>query len=294
MLSLNRWACAGLLLVGNVGWAQDAKVEIAAIPVADQIYMLTGSGGNMGLSVGQDGAFLIDDQFAPLTEQIQASIRKVTDKPVKFLVNTHWHFDHTGGNENFGKAGSVIVAHNNVRKRMEAGGVIEAFKRTVEPAAPEALPVITFDTAMTFHFNGDAIRIEHPAPAHTDGDAILYFEKANVVHMGDVFFNGMYPFIDAGSGGKMKGVIDAVAGVLAKINDNTKVIPGHGALSNKAELQGYQQMLTVVYERVAAMKNAGRSVQEVVAAKPTKDLDAKWNNGFLKADQWVALVYEAI
>lgn len=294
MFRLNHWLSMGLVWVAGCAWAQDAPVEIVATPVADKVYMLTGSGGNMGLSVGEDGAFLIDDQFAPLSDKIQATIRTVTDKPVKFLVNTHWHFDHTGGNENFGKSGSVIVAHNNVRKRMEAGGVIEAFKRTVEPASPEALPVITFDTAMTFHFNGDAIRIEHPAPAHTDGDAILYFEKANVVHMGDIFFNGMYPFIDAGSGGKMKGVIDAVADVLAKIDDSTKVIPGHGKLSNKKELREYHQMLTQAYERVAAMKNAGRSVEEAVAAKPTKDLDAKWNGGFLKADQWVAIIYEAI
>lgn len=229
-----------------------------------------------------------------MSEQILAAIAKLTDKPVKFVVNTHWHFDHTGGNENLGKQGSVIVAHENVRERLAAGGVIEAFKKTVPPAPSVALPVITFTEAMTFHFNGEAIRVEHVKTAHTDGDGIIYFENANVVHMGDIFFNGFYPFVDASSGGNLKGVIDAVAQVLARIDDKTHIIPGHGPLANKAQLQDYHQMLAEVYARISNLKSGGKTLAQVVAAKPTADLDAKWGKGFLTPDQWVAIIYEAI
>lgn len=283
----------GLVLAGGVQAAETSQT-ISAIPVADGLYMLTGQGGNMGLSVGADGAFLIDDQFAPLTEEIVASIGKLSAEPVKFLINTHWHYDHTGGNENFGKRSAIIVAHNNVRTRLEAGGVIEAFKKTVPPASPAALPVITFEQAITFHFNGDTIDVSHPSPAHTDGDAIIYFQKANTVHMGDTYFNGLYPFIDASSGGKMLGVINAVADVLAKIDDKTRVIPGHGKLSNKKELQEYHAMLKAVYTKVAAMKQAGKSAEQVIAAKPSRQFDAQWGKGFLTPDQWVGIIYEAI
>lgn len=157
-----------------------------------------------------------------------------------------------------------------------------------------ALPVITFTEAMTFHFNGEAIRVEHPRAAHTDGDAIIYFEKANVVHMGDTFFNGFYPFVDAGSGGSLKGVIAAVAQVLQRIDSDTRIIPGHGPLANKAQLQDYHQMLTTVHARISKLKAGGKSLEQVVAAKPTADLDGQWGKGFLKPDQWVAIIYEAI
>lgn len=284
---------AWLAFVAQPLQAQE-PVEIKATEVAPAIYMLTGQGGNLGLSVGEDGAFLIDDQFAPLSEKILAAIAGLTDKPVKFVLNTHWHFDHTGGNENFGKQGSLIVAHEKVRERLAAGGVIEAFKKEVPPAPAVALPVITFTEAMTFHFNGEAIRVEHPRAAHTDGDAIIYFEKANVVHMGDTFFNGFYPFVDAGSGGSLKGVIAAVAQVLQRIDSDTRIIPGHGPLATKAQLQDYHQMLTTVHARISKLKAGGKSLEQVVAAKPTADLDGQWGKGFLKPDQWVAIIYEAI
>ena len=289
-------SCAILIAFSSQSIAQNKapEVTIEAIPVADGIYMLTGSGGNLGLSVGDDGVFLIDDQFAPLTEKIQAKIATLSDKPVKFLINTHWHFDHTGGNENFGMRDAIIVAHHNVRTRLEAGGVIEAFKKDVPPAPAVALPVITFEQALSFHFNGETILVEHPAPAHTDGDAIVFFENANVVHMGDTFFNGIYPFIDASSGGNMAGVVSAVANVLSKIDDKTKVIPGHGKLSNKKELQAYHDMLASVYADVKKLKDKGHSVDAVVAAKPTAKFDAKWGAGFLAPDVWVALIYGAI
>ncbi|MDN3639498.1 MBL fold metallo-hydrolase [Simiduia curdlanivorans] len=289
-------SCAAVLLLGAQTQAHDKtpEVTIEAIPVAEGIYMLTGSGGNMGLSVGDDGAFLIDDQFAPLTDKIQAKIATLSDQQVKFLINTHWHFDHTGGNENFGKRDAIIVAHHNVRTRLEAGGVIEAFKKEVPPAPSVALPVITFEESLSFHFNGETIHVEHPAPAHTDGDAIVFFDKANVVHMGDTYFNGFYPFIDASSGGSVLGVIQAVDSVLKKIDGKTKIIPGHGKLSNKAELQAYHDMLAAVYAEVKKLKAKGMSVEAVVAAKPTAKFDAKWGAGFLAPDVWVALVYGAM
>ncbi|BFM11412.1 MBL fold metallo-hydrolase [Simiduia litorea] len=289
-------ACLAAVFMSAQVQAHDKgpEVTIDAVPVADGIFMLTGSGGNLGLSVGEDGAFLIDDQFAPLTEQIQAKIATLSDKPVKFLINTHWHFDHTGGNENFARRDAIIVAHHNVRTRLEAGGVIEAFKKEVPPAPRVALPVITFEESLSFHFNGETINVEHPKAAHTDGDAIVFFDKANVVHMGDTYFNGFYPFIDASSGGNVLGVIQAVDNVLKKIDAKTKIIPGHGKLSNKAELQAYHDMLSTVYADVKKLKAKGLSVEAVVAAKPTAKFDAKWGAGFLAPDVWVALVYGAI
>ncbi|UTA49327.1 MBL fold metallo-hydrolase [Simiduia sp. 21SJ11W-1] len=283
------------LMLGASALADDhAKQKIEVIPVAEGLYMLVGAGGNMGLSVGEDGTFLVDDQFAPLSETIRATIATLSDQPVKFLINTHWHYDHTGGNENFGKQKAVIVAHKNVRTRLEAGGVIEAFKKSVPPAPDMALPVVTFEQAITFHFNGETINLTHPQAAHTDGDALVFFEQANAVHMGDLYFNGFYPFIDASSGGKMLGVINAVEAVLAKIDDNTKVIPGHGPLSNKAELRRYHAMLKAVYEQVAPMKQAGKTAAQVIAAKPTAAFDKQWGKGFLTPDQWVGIIYEAI
>lgn len=284
---------AGALSVGAT--AQDfSKVEITTTEVTPGIYMLQGQGGNIGVSVGDDGVFVIDDQFAPLTDKILSAINKLSDKPVRFVINTHWHFDHTGGNENLGKGGAIIVAHDNVRKRMSKGQMMEAFNTEVPPAPKEALPVVTFDQGVTFHWNDETLEVVHPAPAHTDGDAVIYFQGANVVHAGDLFFNGFYPFIDAGSGGSMAGVIEGVAAILARIDDNTRVIPGHGPLSNKAELQSYHDMLKIIYGRVKALKGKGKSAAEVVAAKPTADFDEKWGGGFLKPDRWVEIIYTAI
>lgn len=275
--------------------AQDlSEVEIQTVKVAEGIYMLQGQGGNIGLSVGADGVFMIDDQFAPLSEKIQRAVAQLTDQPVRFLINTHWHFDHTGGNENFGQGGAVIVAHDNVRERLLKGQTMAAFNKEIPPAPKVALPVITFDRGVTFHWNNETLEVLHPAPAHTDGDAVIYFKDANVVHTGDLYFNGFYPFIDAGSGGSVAGVIAGVTEVLARIDENTKVIPGHGQLSNKAELTAYRDMLKTLYGRIKALKEQGKSLEEVKAAKPTADYDAQWGGGFLAPEVWVELVYSAI
>ncbi len=267
-----------------------SKVEIKTTKINDTTWMLVGSGGNLGLSVGPDAVFLIDDQYAPLTPKITAAIKAITDKPVKFVVNTHWHGDHTGGNENFGKAGAIIVAHDNVRKRMSTEQVLAFFNMKVPPSPKEALPVITFSIDTTFHLNGDEIQALHMPSAHTDGDAVVIFKKGNIVHMGDLYFNGLYPFIDSASGGKIDGVVAAADRVLSMSDDKTVVIPGHGPLSNKAELKAYRDMLATVSGRIKAQIAAGKKLEDIIAAKPTADYDAKWGNGFIKADKWVEMV----
>ena len=285
----------GCLAAASAFAQQDfSKVQIETIPVANGVYMLVGSGGNIGLSVGQDGAFLIDDQYAPLTDKIIKAISAVTDQPVRFLINTHWHYDHTGGNENIGKGGTIIVAHDNVRKRLAKGQFMKAFNTNIPPSPPKALPVITFTDSVTFHWNDETLEVVHPKSAHTDGDAVIYFKNANVVHIGDLLFNGIYPFVDAESGGSMEGLIAGVDQVLARIDDNTKVIPGHGPLGNKADLKAYRDMLADVHARMTELIKAGKNLDEIVAAKPTADYDAKWGGGFLNPDRWVKIVYAAM
>jgi len=270
------------------------KVEVASTKVAEGVYMLTGRGGNIGVSIGEDGVFLVDDQYAPLTTKIRAAVVSLTPQPIRFVLNTHWHGDHTGGNENLGKMGSVIVAHENVRKRMSVEQFIAAFNSKVPPSPKAALPVITFADSVTFHLNGDEIRSFHVPPAHTDGDAIVHFKKANVVHMGDCFFNGMYPFIDVDSGGSIEGVIAAADKVLGLVDMNTKIIPGHGPVADKAALQIYRDVLATIRDRVKPMVAAGKTLDEVKAAGPTKDFDAKWGGGFMKPDVWIGIVYQSL
>ena len=285
----------GCLVATSVFAQQDlSKVQIETSSVAKGVYMLSGIGGNMGLFVGQDGALLIGVQYAPLTDKILKAISAVTDKPVRFFVNTHWHGDHTGGNEAIGKGGTIIVAHENARKRMARGQYMKVFKVHIPPAPPEALPVITFADNLAFHWNNEILEVFHPKSAHSDGDAIVYFELADVVHAGDLFFNGMYPFIDADSGGSMEGVIAGVDKVLERIYNGTKVIPGHGPLGNKTDLKAYRDMLVAVYERMTKLIKEGKNIDEIVAAKPTADYDAKWGGGLLKPDQWVRIVYAAM
>ena len=269
-------------------------VVITPVPVADGLWMLSGRGGNIGVSAGEDGVFLIDDQYAPLTPRIRAQLALLSDRPVRFVLNTHWHGDHTGGNENLGKQGALIVAAEGVRRRMAAGGFMEAFKREVPPAPKAALPVVTFDGQVTFHVNGQTIEAVNLPPAHTDGDSLVFFKGANVVHMGDVYFNGLYPVIDWGSGGHIDGVIAAVDRVLPLLDDATKVIPGHGPLSNKTELKAYRDMLAAVAAPMKKAIKAGKTREQVQALKLTADFDAKWGKGYFTPDEWSGLVYEGL
>jgi glyoxylase-like metal-dependent hydrolase (beta-lactamase superfamily II) len=272
-----------------------SQVEVKAEKVAEGLYMLTGRGGNIGLSVGKSGSFLVDDQYAPLSDKILAAVKAITPDPVRFVVNTHWHGDHTGGNENMGKAGAFLVAHENVRKRMSSEQWSATFQRTTPPSPEGALPVVTFSESVSFYWNGDEIRVYHVPPGHTDGDSIVHFVKADVVHMGDLFFSGSnYPFIDVSSGGRVDGVIGAADRVLGAVGDKTRIIPGHGPLATKADLIAYRDTVKLLRDRIAKLRTEGKTRDAAIAAKPTAEYDAKWGQGFIKPDVFTGLVYDSL
>lgn len=288
------WFAAG---AHTAALAQDfSKIEIQAQKLNETTWMLVGAGGNMGLSVGEDAVFLIDDQYAPMAPKIKAAIAAITSKPVKFVLNTHFHFDHTGGNEALGKEGALIVAHDNVRRRLSADQLISFVGSSARQAASPkvALPVITVPAAISFHINGEEVHAFHVANAHTDGDLIVHFKGGDIVHMGDVFFNGSYPFIDASSGGSPLGMIAAFDRVLALAGEKTKIIPGHGPLADKAALQRTRDMLATLVGRIQAERRAGKSDEQIRAAQPTADFDAVWGKGFIKPEQFVQLVLNGL
>ena len=285
-------ACSG---VANVASAQNPdSVRITTERLADGMYVLFGEGGNIGLAVGPDAVFVVDDQFAPLTPKILAAIAAITDKPVRFVLNTHWHFDHTGGNERMAQAGGMVVAHENVRRRMSSGQFIEFFKRDEPPSPPGALPVVTFTDELTFHLNGGEIIAIHLPGAHTDGDAAIYFRRANLVHMGDVFVRYGFPFIDLSTGGSLGGMVRAVDRVLGLINDGTRLIPGHGKVASRADLRAYRDMLATIHDRVQKQTTAGATLDQIIAAKPTRDFDAQWGQGPIKGDDFIRFAYAGL
>ena len=267
------------------------KVEIKTEKLASNVWMLSGAGGNMGLCAGTDGAVLVDDEFAPLSAKILAAVKQAGDQPVRWVVNTHWHGDHVGGNEAMATAGAMILAQDRVRVRMIEGQDNKFFGRKIEPAPAKALPLVTFNDSTTLHVNGEDIVVFHVAPAHTDGDAIVWFTKANVVHMGDTFFNGFYPIIDLESGGSIDGMIAASARVLPRMGAATKVIPGHGPTTDRATLQKYHDMLVGVRTAVAKLVHAKKTLEQAVAAKPTAPWDEQWGKGFVKPDVFTTIVY---
>lgn len=294
-LRLRHIVFCALALAGAAAAQQDlSRVEIKAEQLSPTTWMLTGAGGNLALSAGEDAAFLVDDQFAPLTTRIETAVAKVTSKPIRFVINSHWHFDHTGGNENLGKAGALIVAHENVRKRMSTEQFIEFLNMKIKTEPRAALPVVTFARDVTFHLNGDEIEVFHVPAAHTDGDAIVHFRKSDVVHMGDVHFNGMYPFIDTSSGGTVDGVVVAVDRVLAIATEKTRIIPGHGPLATKADLAAYREMVATVGKRIRDAVRAGKSLEDVQALKPTAEFDAAWGKGFITPQRFTEMIYRNV
>src|SRR6056297_46420 len=247
-------ALLAFVLAASAGAQDFSEVQIRTTEVADGVYALQGAGGNIGLVVGGDGAFLIDDQYAPLTEKIQAAVAEVTDQPIRFVLNTHWHGDHTGGNENLAENGTIVVAHDNVRKRMAAGQMMEFFDRKVPPAPEAALPEVTFNDSITFHLGPHTVHAVHVSGAHTDGDSIVHLAEADVIHGGDIVFYGMYPFIDYGSGGSLAGMIEATDSVLALADDETAIITGHGGpVIDRFQLQEYRDMLASVHGRLVEL-----------------------------------------
>lgn len=293
MLALLLLAASALAMPAS---AQDrfADVQIQVTPIRDGLALLTGEGGNIVASVGADGTFIIDDQYAQLSDKIRAALATLGDQPVRFILNTHFHGDHTGGNQNFGAAGAVIVAQDNVRERMSRDQFLQTFKRDLKAAPPAALPLVTFSDGLSLHLNGQDVRAIHVAHAHTDGDALVWFEQAKVLHMGDLYFNGLYPFIDVDAGGSIHGMIAGVQRALAMIDDRVIVVPGHGPLSNRAELKRYGEMLVVLRDRIAALKAQGKSLQQAIQAKPSAEYDAALGGKFISPELLVELIYRSL
>jgi cyclase len=296
-------ACISLLLVPRALIAQEpdlSKVEIKVTKVAGNIYLLQGGeGGNMAASVGEDGIVLVDDEFAPLAAKIAAALKSIgiTDKPVRFIINTHYHFDHTGGNAPFADQGSTIIAHDAVRTRLASGGSAGnggSLHFDAAPAAKAALPVITFDHDVSVHLNGEDVRALHFPSGHTDGDAIIFFPKANVVHMGDDYVRYGYPFIDVQAGGSVRGMISACEGALEKMPADVKVIPGHGELSNVAEVREYVKMLKDTSAVIEKAIHAGKSLEQMKKEKLLTAWDKKYSSDFIDADKFIETLYNSL
>jgi glyoxylase-like metal-dependent hydrolase (beta-lactamase superfamily II) len=284
---------AGLALAALPGAAQErdfSKVEVKAAPVAGKIHLLTGAGGNIGVSVGSDGILIVDDQFAPLADKIRAALKGLGDGKLKYVLNTHWHGDHTGGNAAFSREASII-AHDNVRKRMSTDQTVFGEKTPASPA--EALPVITFGQSLSVHFNGEEIKVVHFPHGHTDGDSVIFFTGSNVVHMGDDFFAGGFPFVDLGSGGSVQGLTANIAKVLGELPAGAKIIPGHGPLSTADDLKAYHAMLVETTGIVKKQMDAGKSLDEIKAAGLPEKWKS-WGTGFIKADMWIATIHESL
>ena len=288
------FALALALFASPAAAQQDfSKVEIKVERIAPGVAVLFGAGGNIGLSFGVDGNIIVDDQFAPLTDRIVAAVASVDPDPVRFVINTHWHFDHTGGNENFGKRGAVIIAHDNVRARMSTEQFLAALNQKVPPSPKDALPVVTFAEGVTLHLNGDTLHVRHVANAHTDGDALIHWAKANVLHMGDTFFHkGSFPFVDLSSGGSIDGLIAAVDHGLQMSNPGTKIIPGHGPVATRQDLVAYRAMLADIRAKVAAGIRAKRTLTQIKASAPAARYGMP--DGFIKPDQFVEAVYNSL
>ncbi len=298
-MMMHHWMIAGAaaVLVAATAWAQEAAPELSATDLGDGIYMITDpqgrTGGNIGISVGPDGVFMIDDKFAPLTEPIEALIASVNDGvgAVRFIVNTHYHGDHTGGNDSWAGQGATVFAHDNARARM-AEPPLSTFSGQPQAPQPEGgWPTVTYADGVSFHMNGETVRVRHIPNAHTDGDSVVTFEESNIVHMGDLFFNGFFPYIDTNAGGSVDGFIAAQQQILAEIDEDTVIIPGHGPLADKAALQRNVDVLIGVRANVQALIDEGKSLEDTLAAKPLQEY-APFGAFFISTDKMTEIVYD--
>lgn len=268
-----------------------SKVEIKATKISGNVYMLEGAGGNIGVSVGEDGILIVDDQFAPLADKIKAALKQLGEGKLKFVLNTHWHGDHTGGNPVFGPD-APIIAHDNVRKRMSTEQRSEFFKQTTPASPKEALPVITFNQSLSVHFNGEEIRVIHFPQGHTDGDSVIFFTNSNVVHMGDDFFANRFPFVDLESGGSVQGLIKNIGEIMAKLPADVKLIPGHGPISTLDDMKAYHRMLVTTTDIVQQKMKAKKSLDQIKKEGLPEEWKS-WGTGFIKTDLWLEIIYKS-
>ena len=290
-------ALAGILVAGSALAQQrppQFEMEIKTTKLGDNVYLLEGAGGNVAAFVWDEGVLLVDDKLAPASPAVKTAVAAITGKPIRFVVNSHWHRDHSGGNEALASDGSVIVAHENVRRRMSVEGFIAVFDRKVPASPTKALPVITFTRNVTFHLGGEEISVIHVDPAHTDGDSFVRFRKANVLHMGDCYLNGSFPVIDYSNGGIFTGIIAAADTALGMLDARTRIIPGHGPIANGQDLREWREMLTTIHERVKKAVASGRNLEQIKAQRPTKEWDERFPRSFVTSDHVVEEAYRAV
>jgi cyclase len=274
--------------------AEDKPVEFNTFQLSDTVYMLRGQGGNVGISDGEDGLFIIDDQVRPVTKELLQAIRKISGKPIKIVVNTHYHADHVGGNEAIGGAGAMIIAHDNIRKRMTTEQVSIFMNATTPPYAKDALPLVTFNDRMSLHMNGETATAYHVPNGHTDGDSIIHFPVSNVIHMGDMFFNGLYPYVDLDAGGSIQGLVAAAELALSLADDSTRIIPGHGPLAVTDELRSYRDYLVQAIANVQELVDQGMTLEQVIAAQPTKKWDEELGKTWITPPQFATFIYNSL
>jgi len=283
-----------LLASANPLYAEDKPIEFNTFQLSDTVYMIRGQGGNVGVSDGADGLFIIDDQVKPVTRELLGEIRKISGKPIKFVVNTHYHFDHVGGNEVIGGAGATIIAHDNIRKRMTTEQVSIFMISTTPPFAKDALPLVTFNDQMSLHMNGETVTAYHVAHGHTDGDSIIHFPVSNVIHMGDMFFNGLYPYVDLDAGGSIQGIVAAADLALSLADDSMRIIPGHGPLGVTEDLRNYRDYLVQAIANVQELIDKDMTLEQVIAEQPTKEWDEELGKIWITPPQFVTFIYNSL
>ena len=290
-LHLPAWALTVSVSLASA-WAQPNwdQVEIKAEKVSGNVHMLVGRGGNIGVSAGKDGLLIVDDQFLPLAEKIREALKSINAGSLRFVLNTHWHGDHTGSNPAFGKS-AAIVAHDNVRKRLSSDQTV--FGRVEKAIPPEGWPVVTFDESLSIHFNDEEIRVIHYPKGHTDGDSVIFFSQSNVVHMGDLFFKDRFPFVDLGSGGDVVGYAENVGKVIAVLRPDVKIIPGHGSLADLDDLKRYHRMLVETIHSVRGRMNAGQTLDQIQSQGLAEEWKS-WGSGFINQDRWIDTIFKSL